>query len=157
MDEESRLNVELNDEAAFQWDFLEAESDACAVLTERMEMLYLNAAGRDWVEQDWFGKHCWEVFPTRQKNCVFRCATIQALGRGDEAKFHTETLLRKDGSSIKLGIGWIPLSARAGDKAAAMMLLRPCADEDDEGGEPAFKEKLLEAATLLKARIVAER
>ena len=36
----------LRDENAIRWEFLEAENDACAVVSQRMELLFLNEAGR---------------------------------------------------------------------------------------------------------------
>ncbi len=54
----------LKDENAIRWEFLEDESEACAVVSERMELLYLNEAGRALTLPDWFAKRCFEVLHT---------------------------------------------------------------------------------------------
>ncbi len=53
----------LQDEAALSWNFLEDERDPCIVVSERMELVYINGAAQQLVPQEWFGKRCFEVFP----------------------------------------------------------------------------------------------
>ena len=73
----------LRDENAIRWEFLEQESDACAVVSERMELLYLNEAGRALTLPDWFAKRCFEVLPNRDEHCAWHCPTITAVSEAD--------------------------------------------------------------------------
>ena len=46
----------LEDEGALLWGFLEDEVDACAVVSSRMEFVYLNRPARQLVPEEWFAK-----------------------------------------------------------------------------------------------------
>ena len=149
VDPDSRLM--LRDDIAVRWGFLDQEADGCAVVSERMELLFLNTTGRALAVQDWFAKRCWEVFPTKDENCLLRCPTIQALGKGDEIRYHEEALVSGDRAPMKLGVAMIPLPGIGDDKAAALLLLRP---RDRRDGDVGFRGKVLAAAIDLRSRVV---
>jgi hypothetical protein len=54
----------LEDESALRWGFLEDNPDACAVVSDRMELIYMNQPARELVSESWFGRRCFEIFPT---------------------------------------------------------------------------------------------
>lgn len=142
----------LKDEVALHWSFLDAESDGFAVVSERMELLFVNTAARALVFEDWFAKRCWEAFPTKHEECLLRCPTIQAMGKGDEIRYQEEVLEPEGKSSMRLGVAMIPLPAGRPDKAAALLLLRP---RDDTPGEVSFRSKVLAAAIEVRSRLEA--
>ena len=45
----------LRDETALSWNFLEDEHDPCFVVSERMELAYINGAAQQLVPEEWFG------------------------------------------------------------------------------------------------------
>ena len=69
----------LQDETALLWSFLEAESDACVVVSERMELIYVNTSARSLMPEGWFGKRCFEVLPVAGETCAFHCPKIRAV------------------------------------------------------------------------------
>ena len=59
-----------------RWSRLEDCSDASAVVSRRMEVLYLNPAARSLVPPRWRGLRCWEVFPVRDRSCASPCPAM---------------------------------------------------------------------------------
>jgi len=130
----------LKDENAIRWEFLEDQSDACAVVSERMELLYLNAAGRALTLPDWFAKRCFEVLPNRDGHCAWHCPTIVAVSGADKITYCEEALAPADGPSVILGTAVIPMEHSSEDGAKALLLFRPKSTGDDQRD---FQEKLL--------------
>ena len=142
----------LEDESAIRWEFLEDESDACAVVSERMELLYLNEAGRALTLPDWFAKRCFEVLPNRDEHCAWHCPTITAVSEASEITYCEEALSPADGPSVTLGTAVIPVAHSAEDGARALLMFRR---KDIGGDQKSFQEKLLADARDLDARIAA--
>jgi len=144
----------LEDESAIRWEFLEGESDACAVVSERMELLYLNGAGRALTLPDWFAKRCFEVLPHRDENCAWHCPTITAVSEAEEITYCEEALSPADGPSVTLGTAVIPMEHSADDGAKALLMFRR---KDTGSDQKSFQEKLLTDARDLHARVAAHR
>ena len=142
----------LKDENAIRWEFLEDESDPCAVVSERMELLYLNEAGRALTLPDWFAKRCFEVLPNRDEHCAWHCPTITAVSEASEITYCEEALSPADGPSVTLGTAVIPIEHSAEDGARALLMFRR---KDTGGDQPSFQEKLLADARDLHARVSA--
>ncbi len=142
----------LKDESAIRWQFLEDESDACAVVSERMELLYLNEAGRALTLPDWFAKRCFEVLPTRDEHCAWHCPTITAVSEAEEITYCEEALAPADGPSVTLGTAVIPMQHSAEDGAKALLMFRRKHTDSDQNS---FQEKLLADARDLHARVAA--
>ncbi len=142
----------LEDESAIRWEFLEDESDACAVVSERMELLYLNEAGRALTLPDWFAKRCFEVLPNRDEHCAWHCPTITAVSEASEITYCEEALSPADGPSVTLGTAVIPIEHSAEDGARALLMFRR---KDTGGDQQSFQEKLLADARDLHARVSA--
>lgn len=142
----------LKDENAIRWEFLEDQDDACAVVSERMELLYLNEAGRALTLPDWFAKRCFEVLPNRDEHCAWHCPTITAVGNAEEITYCEEALAAADGTSVTLGTAVIPMEHSAEDGAKALLLFRRKGTESEQ---KYFQEKLLADARDLHARVAA--
>jgi len=142
----------LKDENAIRWEFLEDQGDACAVVSERMELLYLNAAGRALTLPDWFAKRCFEVLPNRDENCAWHCPTITAVSGAEEITYCEEALAPADGTSVILGTAVIPMEHSTEDGAKALLLFRPKATDSNQ---KKFEEKLLADARHLHAIVAA--
>ena len=99
----------LRDETALRWSFLEDERDACVVVSERMELVYINAAARELVPGQWFGKRCFEVFPVVDETCAFHCPKIRAVSESLDVVYCEETVCSRDMDCVVLGVGLIPL------------------------------------------------
>ncbi len=141
----------LRDENAIRWEFLEDEDDACAVVSARMELLYLNGAGRALTLPDWFAKRCFEVLPNRDENCAWHCPTITAVSDAEEITYCEEALAPTDGPSVTLGTAVIPMQHHTEDGAKAVLMFRR---KSTDGDEKRFQEKLLADARDLHARVV---
>jgi hypothetical protein len=153
MHEEIPLTRSLfKDENAIRWAFLEQEADACAVVSERMELLYLNGAGRALTLPDWFAKRCFEVLPNRDEHCAWHCPTITAVGKAEEITYCEEALAPANGPSVTLGTAVIPMAHSAEDGAKALLLFRRKVSGDDQSR---FQELLLADARDLHARVAA--
>jgi hypothetical protein len=63
----------LQQESALRWGFLKQEKNACAIVSDRMEIVYMNEPARRLVLLDWFGRRCFEVFPTAKDLCAIGC------------------------------------------------------------------------------------
>ena len=142
----------LKDENAIRWEFLEGESDACAVVSERMELLYLNEAGRALTLPDWFAKRCFEVLPNRDEQCAWHCPTITAVSEAEEITYCEEALAPADGPSVTLGTAVIPMQHSAEDGAKALLMFRRKSTDRDQ---KSFQDKLLADARDLHARVAA--
>jgi|GEM_PF-951807 len=142
----------LKDENAIRWEFLETQSDACAVVSERMELLYLNQAGRALSLPDWFAKRCFEVLPNRDQNCAWHCPTITAVGSAKEIIYCEEALAPTELSSVILGTAVIPMQHSAEDGAKALLLFRR---KSAEGDQKNFEEQLLADARALREHVAA--
>jgi hypothetical protein len=141
---------QFKDENTIRWEFLEQESDACAVVSERMELLYLNEAGRSLTLPDWFAKRCFEVLPNRDEHCAWHCPTITAVSDAEEITYCEEALSPADGPSVTLGTAVIPLEHSAEDGAKALLVFRAKLPGTDESR---FRERLLADARDLSARV----
>ena len=142
----------FQDENAIRWEFLEAEPDACAVVSQRMELLFLNAAGRALTLPDWFAKRCFEVLPNRDEHCAWHCPTITAVVEADEITYCEEALSPVNGPPITLGTAVIPMEHSDEDGAKALLLFRRKPDGTDE---TEFQARLIADADALLARVAA--
>lgn len=122
----------LEDEDSLRWGFLEENGDACAVVSDRMELVYLNAPARALVPEEWFGRRCFEIFPTANDVCAFKCPTITAVHEASEILYCEEVLRAPDASIRELGVAVIPLAGVSGDEARALLLLRPKAENGED-------------------------
>lgn len=122
----------LQDEDTLRWGFLEETSDACAVVSDRMELVYLNEPARDLVPKEWFGRRCFEVMPTANDVCAFNCPTVAAVHDSHEILYCEEVLKSPDGSTRRLGVAVVPLLGMSGDEARAVLLLREQGDDTEE-------------------------
>src|SRR5205814_2421194 len=78
----------LKDQAILRWSCLESEPEACAVVSERMELVYLNGAARQLVQRGaWFGKHCFEALAVADNRCAFDCPKMRAVNESSEAVY----------------------------------------------------------------------
>jgi hypothetical protein len=138
----------IEEESAFRWGFLEDEPDACAVVSDRMELVYMNAPARSLVSQEWFGRRCYEILPTANELCAFQCPTIAAVHDSHEILYCEETLRAPEGASRELGVAVIPLEGMSRDEARAVLLLRPKSE--------ATEEALLEEARTLRRTVASK-
>lgn len=115
----------LQDEDLLRWGFLEENGDACAVVSDRMELVYLNEPARALVPKEWFGRRCFEVMPTANDVCAFNCPTVAAVHDSHEILYCEEILKAPDGTTKELGVAVVPLLGMSGDEARAVLLLRP--------------------------------
>lgn len=141
----------LQDESAMRWSFLEEETCACAVVTERMELVYLNGPGRSITPVEWFGKRCFEVLPTSDSGCAWECPTLSAVAEHQHITYCEESLrLEAEEQPLVLGTAVIPLPERGDDAAYAVLMFKPKPLLCDEAR---FREQLISEATLLRERI----
>ena len=138
----------LEDEARLRWSFLETEPDACAVVSLRMELVYLNSRAQQLTIPDWFGRRCFEVFPADNEKCAWKCPTIAAVHEAQEIVFSRENLVLK-GAPATLGVAVIPLHKVLVGRAQAVLLLRSLEATDEAN----FKATLLADAATLRDRI----
>src|SRR5918994_2529906 len=114
---------QLQDHAALRWTRLEDEPGACVVVSDRMELVYINAAARELVAGAWFGKRCFEVLPIVDEACAFHCSKIRAVNESQDVVYCEETVSGDDGRKV-FGVGLIPLKPGSDDHARAVLLLR---------------------------------
>lgn len=136
----------LQDEDFLRWGFLEETADACAVVSDRMELVYLNEPARALVAKEWFGRRCFEILPTVNDLCAFNCPTVAAVHDAHEILYCEEVLKTPDASTQNLGVAVIPLLGMSGDEARAVLLMRPQKDDTEE--------KLLSTACQLRADLL---
>ena len=144
----------LRDETSLTWSFLEDERDPCLVMSERMELVYVNGAARNLVPDQWFGKRCFEVLPTLDETCAFHCPKIDAVNDAatPPVVYCEEVLYKSDLARVVLGVGLIPLGAERTDRARAVFVLRT----KDESDAAAFESQLLQDARRVRERILAQ-
>ena len=143
---------QLQDQTAFRWSRLEDEREACVVVSDRMELVYMNAAARTLVPGEWFGKRCFEVLPTVDEACALHCPTIRAVNDSVEVAYCEETLSGENNLRRVFGVGLIPLGPGGDDRARAIFLLRAKGASVDEG---AFRAQLLTDARSLARRMAS--
>jgi hypothetical protein len=146
-----RLNFEalLKEDAALSWEFLDDEPDPCAVVTGRMELLYINQPCQSLVPHEWFARRCFEILPTSEALCAMDCPTIAAVQSSDQIVYADECLQSESGSPINLGTAVIPVDRSLEDSARAILLFRL----RDGDAEPAtFTARLLDDAHNLASR-----
>lgn len=141
----------LREETMMRWAFLESATDPCAVVTPRMELVYINAACQALVPAGWFSKRCFEVLPTHEKLCALDCPTILAVQTAHDITYCEEVLDLEDGSTANLGTAVIPLP-QSDDGARALLLFRL---KSEQGDAAAFARALLRDARRLSDRIEA--
>jgi hypothetical protein len=142
----------LRDEAAVRWGFLEDETDACAVVSERMELVYLNALARILTPPQWFAKRCFEVLPATNEQCAWQCPTIAAVHQAEDITYCEESLHGDDASVVILGTAVIPLTRVREDESRALLLFR---HKDESCDEAEFRKQLLEDASRLQTRVTS--
>ena len=143
---------QLQDKAALRWSRLEDEDGACVVVSDRMELVYINAAAVELVAGSWFGKRCFEVLPVVDEACAFHCPKIRAVNESGEVVYCEESVMVENGGRKVFGVGLIPLGPRSDDHARAVLLLRA---KDASTDDSAFRAQLLADATSLARRISA--
>ena len=146
-------NPVLREETALRWCFLEDERDACVVVSERMELVYVNAPARALVPGEWFGKRCFEVLPVVDETCAFHCPKIRAVREAPDVVYCEETVCSGVQDCVVLGVGLIPLGPGSNDRARAVLLLR---GKEEGGEESAFRAQLLQDAQGVRKRIASQ-
>jgi hypothetical protein len=146
----SESGVPLRDEATIRWSGLEREHDPCLVVSDRMELVYINAAARELVPGSWFGKRCFEVLPNVDESCALHCPKIRAVNEAVEIVYCEEMIGSGESSARSFGVALIPLEATRADRARAVLVLRP-----KGGDEETFRKSLLSDATRLAQRVAA--
>jgi PAS fold len=137
----------LEDESALRWGFLEGNPDACAVVSDRMELIYMNEPARRLVSESWFGRRCFEIFPTANDLCAFHCPTMTAVHESHDILYCEETLRAPSGPVRELGVAVIPLEGMSQEEARSLLLLRPKSEST--------REALLEEASKLRGRLAS--
>jgi hypothetical protein len=146
-DENTKDRSILEDETALRWGFLEQDPDACAVVSDRMELVYMNEPARKLVSESWFGRRCFEIFPTANDLCAFHCPTMTAVHESVDILYCEETLRAPSGAVRELGVAVVPLGGMSHDEARALLLLRPKSEST--------REALLEEASKLRGQLVS--
>ena len=149
---ELRPHSQLQDKAALRWSRLEDEDDACVVVSDRMEFVFINAAAMKLVSGSWFGRRCFEVLPGVDEACAFHCPKIRAVNESEDVVYCEESVTVEGGSRNVFGVGLIPLGPRSDDHARAVLLLRA---KDASSDDSAFRAQLLTDAKSLARRIAA--
>ena len=142
---------QLHDNAALRWSRLEDEREACVVVSDRMDLVYINMAARELVPGEWFGKRCFEVLPIVDKACAFHCPKIRAVNESVDVVYCEETVFVGETPTV-FGVGLIPLGPSSGNHARAVLLLRAKGESVEES---AFRAQLLTDAKSLARRIAA--
>lgn len=151
--DESTPQSPLRDEESLRWGFLDEEQEACAVVSQRMELVYINAAGQKLVPPEWFGKRCFEVLPHVNEQCAWRCPTIKAVAESPGVAYCEERIRTRAGNALTLGVAVIPVSPTGNDPAKAILLFRARAAETDR---ETFERVLVEDGTRMSRRIASE-
>lgn len=138
----------LEDESILLWAFLEDEAEACAVVSSRMEFVYLNRLARRLVPKEWFAKRCFETFPVTNERCAFFCPTITAVHAATEIVYCKESLRLAQGGSLELDVAVIPIEGKPVDEARALLVLR-------EHGDQASLQTLRNEAAALREKLQA--
>jgi len=142
----------LEQQTALRFSFLDEETEPCVVVSHRMEIVHANQPAREILEPGWFGKRCFEMFPTSDDECAWHCPTIDAVTRGQGIEYCQENLVQKNGQPLHLGVAVVSLAPLHDDLARSVLLMRPRTTADSD----ADREELLRAGAALRQRI-AER
>lgn len=143
---------QLQDNTALRWSRLEDEQEACVVVSDRMELVYINTAARELVPGEWFGKRCFEVLPTVDEACAFHCPKIRAVNESVDVVYCEESVFVGNNNRKVFGVGLIPLGPGRDDRGRAVLLLRAKGEPVDES---AFVAQLLTDAKSLARRIAS--
>ena len=135
-----------------RWSFLDQEHDPCGVVSQHMEVLYLNAAARLIIPADWFGRRCWQAFPVQDAHCAARCLAVWAVGHSKEIVYCEETIYPGSGGPILVGVAVTPLGNIQADGEQAILLLRP---KPADSAEESFQRALLDDARRLQSLSLA--
>jgi hypothetical protein len=142
-----RNNARIFDDGdAVKWAGLDDQGDPCAVVTRRMEVVYLNPAAQSLVPEAWPGRRCWEVFPVGAAACASRCPAVRAVTAADEIELCEETIF-PGGDPVLLGVAVIPVGPPESESYRAMLLLRP---RPADSAPDQFRARLLEDASRLR-------
>jgi hypothetical protein len=144
-------DAQLRNETALRWSDLEREQEPCVVVSERMELVYLNAAARELVPGVWFGKRCFEVLPNVDESCALHCPKIRAVNESIDVVYCEETIGKGETGGPNFGVGLIPLGPTGAGRARAVLLLRA----KDGSEEKAFQAQLVLDAKGLAKRIAS--
>jgi PAS fold len=147
-----KSDSQLQDKTALRWSRLEDERDACVVVSDRMELVYINTAARKLVPGEWFGKRCFEVLPTVDEACAFHCPKIRAVNESVDVIYCEEMVAVGTNERRVFGVGLIPLGSGSDDHARAVFLMRAKEPSVDDA---AFRAQLLTDAKSLAQRIVS--
>jgi hypothetical protein len=140
------------DSSGLRWSRLEDEREACVVVSDRMELVYINTAARELVPGEWFGKRCFEVLPTVDQACAFHCPKIRAVNESVEVVYCEEDVMLGRSNRMVFGVGLIPLGPGGDDRARAILLLRAKGASVDES---AFRTQVLTEAKSLAQRVAS--
>ena len=140
---------QLQDKTALRWSRLEDEREACVVVSDRMELVYINAAAHELVPGEWFGRRCFEVLPTVDEACAFHCPKIRAVNESVDVVYCEEAVFAGNVRKV-FGVGLIPLGPGSDDHSRAILLLRAKGESVEEG---AFQAQLLTDAKSLSRRM----
>ena len=143
---------QLQDKTALRWSRLEDEREACVVVSDRMELVYINTAARELVPGEWFGKRCFEVLPIVDEACAFHCPKIRAVTESVDVVYCEETVFVGNNDRKVFGVGLIPLGPGGDDRARAILLLRAKGESVEEGP---FRAQLLTDAKSLARRVLS--
>ena len=143
---------ELRDEVALPWNWLEEETDPCVVVSERMEFVYANAAARQLVPSQWFGKHCFELLPVVDQPCAFHCPKITSVSEATDGVYCEETVCMQGREGDVYGVGRIPLGGGRKDRGRAVLLMR---GKSVVKPEPEFEARVLRDAEAIRDKVVA--
>jgi len=149
---ELKPDSQLQDKTALRWSFLEDEREACVVVSNRMELVYINKAARELVPGEWFGKRCFEVLPIVDEACAFHCPKIRAVNESVDVVYCEEAVLVGNGERKVFGVGLIPLAPGGDDHARAVFLLRA---KEGPVNDDQFRTQMLTDAKTLARRIAA--
>ena len=143
---------QLQDKTALRWSRLEDEREACVVVSDRMELVYINTAARELVPGEWFGRRCFEVLPIVDEACAFHCPKIRAVNESVDVVYCEETVFVGKSDRRVFGVGLIPLGPGSDDHARAVLLLRAKGASVEES---TFRAQLLTDAKSLARRIAS--
>ena len=137
----------IEDEIRLRWGFLEEVGEPCLVVTARMEFVYLNAAARRLVSDEWFGKRCF-VMLQDDEACAWSCPKIESVNADREIYYGEESLVTTSGEARSLAVAVVPVAGTSEDGAAAILYLR------GQGTDPDLPS-IVETAEGLRTRVEA--
>ncbi len=143
----------FRDEEQLRWEFLDQEPEACAVVSQRMELVYINPAGQRLVPREWFGKRCFEVLPVVNEKCAWHCPTIKAVAESPGIVYCEELIRTADEPALAFGVAVIPVPQTGEDPARAVLLLRR---KDAGVNQAAFQHDLLREGARMLLRIASQ-